>query len=89
MSSNLEYCCIVWHYAILSCLSEQLERFQKQAFGIIFPKQTYSRACELADYPRLDVCRNDLCIRTLTKIDGKGHLSKHLTKMRVSAQMDI
>ena len=81
--SILEYSCIVWHYSLPSYLSEQLERVQKRAFGIIFPKQTYSRACELAECPRLDVRRNYLCIRTL-KIDGKGPLSKHLTMTRVS-----
>ena len=84
--SILEYSCVVWHYALPSYLSEQLKRVQKRAFGIIFPKQTYSRARELAECPRLDVRRNDLCIRTLKKIDGKGPLSKHLTMTRVSAQ---
>ena len=83
--SILEYSCVVWHYALPSYLSKQLEKVQKRAFGIIFPKQTYSRACELAECPRLDVRRNDLCIRTLKKIDGKGPLSKHLTMTRVSA----
>ena len=83
--SILEYSCVVWHYALPSYLSGQLERVQKRAFGIIFPEKTYSRACELAECPRLDVRRNDLCIRTLKKIDGKGPLSKHLTMTRVSA----
>ncbi|XP_068697663.1 uncharacterized protein [Montipora foliosa] len=52
--SILEYSCVVWHYALPSYLYEQLERVQKRAFGIIFPKQTYNRACELAECPRLD-----------------------------------
>ena len=75
----LEYCCVVWHYAISCYLSEQLKRVQIQDFGVIFPKQTHSRVYELTDCPRLDVCRNDLFIGTLKKIDGKGLLSKHLT----------
>ena len=54
--SILEYSCVVWHYALPSYLSERFERVQKRAFGVIFPKQTYSRACELAECPRLDVC---------------------------------
>ena len=65
---------VVCHYALPSYLPEQLERVQKRAFGIILPKQTYSRARELSDCPRLNVRRNDLCIRTLKKIDGKGPL---------------
>ena len=36
----LEYCCVVWHYAIPSYLSEQLKRVQIRAFGVIFPKRT-------------------------------------------------
>ena len=84
--SILEYGCVVWHYALCSCLSEQFERVQKRTFGIIFPKQTYSRARELADCPRLDVRRNNRCIRTLKKmIDGKSPLTKYLTMTRVSA----
>ena len=55
--SILEYCCVVWHCAIFSHFPEQLERVLKRTFGIIFPKQTYSRTCELADCPRLDVRR--------------------------------
>ena len=80
----LEYSCVVWHYALPSYLSEQFERVQKRAFGNIFPKQTYSKARKLADCPRLDTHRNDLCIRTL--IDGKGPLTKHLTMTRLSAR---
>ena len=67
--SILEYSCVVWHYALPFYLSQQFEGVQKRAFGLIFPKQTYSRARELADGPRLDVRRNDLCIRTFKKIE--------------------
>ena len=63
---------------ILFLLSDQLERVQKRAFGIIFPKQTYSRACEFADCPGLDVRRNDLYSNPLSK-----HV--HLTMKRASA----
>ena len=69
----LEYCCLVWHHAIPSYLSEQLERVRKRAFGIVFPGQTDSKAR-----------RNDLWSRTQKTIYRKGPLSKHLTMTRVS-----
>ena len=83
MRSILEYSCVVWHYALPSYLSKQIERVQKRAFSIIFPTQTYSRTCELAGCSRLDKRLNDLCIGTSKKIDGKCPLSKHLKMTRV------
>ena len=35
--SLLEYCCVVWHHALPSYLSQELERIQKRALKIIVP----------------------------------------------------
>ena len=42
--SVLEYCCPVWHNALLVKLSDSIERVQKRALRIIFPALHYQEA---------------------------------------------
>ena len=42
--SLLEYCCVLWHHALPSYLSQKLERIQKRALKIIVLAFSYSVA---------------------------------------------
>ena len=76
--SLLEYCCVVWHHALPSYLSQELERIQKRALKIIVPALSYSVALEFLNLRTLDERRNELCVKTLEKISRGGPLVKHL-----------
>ena len=52
--SLLEYCCVVWHHALPSYLSQELERIQKRAFKIIVPTLSYSEALHFLNLRTLD-----------------------------------
>ena len=78
MRSLLEYCCVVWHHALPSYLSQELERIQKRALKIIVPALSYSVALEFLNLRTLDERRNELCVKTLEKISRGGPLVKHL-----------
>ena len=83
--SVLEYCCVVWHHALPSYLSEEVERIQKRALRIMLPGQSYKEALKYLGCPRLDQRRDDLCAKTMKKISGGGPLSKHLPQTRARA----
>ena len=72
--SLLEYCCVVWHHALPSYLSQELERVQKRALN----PNPYSEALQLLNLRTLDKRRNELCVKTLEKISRGGPLVKHL-----------
>ena len=76
--SLLEYCCVVWHHALPSYLSQELERTQKRALKIIVPALSYSEALQFLNLRTLDERRNELCVKTLEKISRGGPLVKHL-----------
>ena len=76
--SLLEYCSVVWHHALPSYLSQELERIQKRALKIIVPALSYSVALEFLNLRTLDERRNELCVKTLEKISRGGPLVKHL-----------
>ena len=82
--SVLEYCCVVWHHALPSYLSEDVERVQMRALRVILPGQSYKEALKYLGCPRLDQRRNDLCMNTI-KISGGGPLSKYLPQTRACA----
>ena len=44
--SVLQYCCIVWHDALTVYLSSEIERVQKRALRIIYPKSSYHEALQ-------------------------------------------
>ena len=75
--SLLEYCCIVWHHALPSYLSQELECIQKRALKIIVPALSYSEARQFLNLRTLDERRNELCVKTLEKIQRGGPLVKH------------
>ena len=64
----LEYYCVVWHHALPSYLSQELERIQKRALKIIVPALSYSEALQVLNLRTLDERRNELCVKTLGKI---------------------
>ena len=80
--SLLEYCCVVWHHALPSYLSQELERIQKRAFKIIVPALSCSEALYFLNLRTLDERRSELCVKTLEKISRGGPLVKHLPMTR-------
>ena len=76
--SLLEYCCVAWHHALPSYLSQELEGIQKRALKIIVPALSYSEALQALNLRTLDERRNELCVKTLSKISRGGPLVKHL-----------
>ena len=81
--SLLEYCCVVWHHALPSYLSQELESIQKRAFKIIVPALFNSEALHFLNLRTLDERRSALCVKTLEKIlRGAGPLVKHLPMTR-------
>ena len=80
--SALEYCCVVWHNALLAHLSSEIERVQMRALRIIYPRSSYQEALQRAKIARLEDRRNELCMRAFDKITKGGPLSKHLTPTR-------
>ena len=74
-----EYCCVVWHHALPSYLSQELERIQKHALKIIVPALSYSEALQALNLRTLDERHNELCVKTLRKISRGGPLVKPFT----------
>ena len=64
--SILEYSCEVWHSSISCYLSDKLEKIQKRALRIT----------------KLETRREDLCLKTLTKITRGGPLTQYVTQTR-------
>jgi len=60
--SLLEYCCVIWHHALPSYLSQELERVQKRALKIIVSALSYSEALQFLDLRTLDERRSELCV---------------------------
>ena len=52
--SVLKYCCVVWQNALLDYLSSEIERVQKRALRIIFPRFSYQEALQLAKIAGLE-----------------------------------
>ena len=80
--SILEYSCEVWHSSISCYLSDKIEKIQKRALRIIYPEQTYKDALLLAGITKLETRREDLCLKTLTKITRGGPLTQYVTQTR-------
>lgn len=80
--SVLEYCCVVWHHALPSYLSQELERIQKRALKIIVPTLSYPEALQFLNLRTLVERRSELCVKTLENISRGGPLFKHLPKER-------
>ena len=49
---------------------------------IIYPEQTYKDALLLAGITKLETRREDLCLKTLTKITRGGPLTQHVIQTR-------
>ena len=81
--SVLEYCCAVWHHALPSYLSEDIERVQKRAFRIILPGFHYEDDLVKLNCTTLFERREQLCLKTIKKIwHERGPLSKNLPETR-------
>ena len=86
IKSLLEYCCVVWHHALPSYLSQELEGIKKRALKIIVTAFSYSEALQLLNLRTLDERRSELCVKTLEKISRGGFLVKHL---QMASQTDF
>ena len=80
--SVLEYCCVVWHHALPSYLSNELERVQKLALGFILTDSPYGEALVRLGCPSLEKKREQLCLNTLKRIEKRGPLSKYIPMTR-------
>ena len=69
---------VVWHHALPSYLSQELERIQRLALKIIFPAFSYSGALQFSNFITVDERHSELCVKTLEKISRGGSLVKHL-----------
>ena len=70
--SVLEYCCVIWHNALSTYPSSEIERVQMRALRIIYPRSSYQEALQLAKIPTLEDRRNELNMRTFDKITKGG-----------------
>ena len=73
--SVLEYCCVVWHNALLAYLSSEIERVQMRVLRIIYPRSSYQEALQRAKIASLKDRRNELCMRAFDKITKGGPLT--------------
>ena len=60
------------------------EKIQKRALRIIYLEQTYKDALLLAGITKLETRREDLCLKTFTKITRAGPLTQYVTQTRSS-----
>ena len=79
----LEYCCPVWSNSIPTCLSDELERVQRDLCALS-TQISHDKALQLANCKRLTERRIEICMRTLKKIveEEGGPLTEHLTLTR-------
>ena len=75
----LECCCVVWHNALPTYLSSEIERVEMRALRIRHPRSSYQEALQLTKIAGLEDRRDELCMRTFDKITKGGPLSKNLT----------
>ena len=74
----LEYATPVWQ-AIPDYLSDVIERIQKRALKIIYPEaESYNHALQLTKLDIMDVRREDLCIKYISKMKSPQHPIHHL-----------
>ena len=74
--SVLEFCCVVWHNALLAYLSSEIERVQMRALRIIYPRSSYQEALQRAKIASVEDRRNALCMRAFDKITKRRTLVK-------------
>ncbi|CAB4042537.1 Hypothetical predicted protein [Paramuricea clavata] len=89
--SILEYACPVWHTLLPKCLGDKIEKVQKRAFRIIYPKTDYEDALNIAKCKRLVDRRQELCAKTFKKIlKPDAHLNHLLPPLREeSHELDL
>ena len=74
----LENAVPVWQ-DIPAYLSEAIERVQKRALNIIYPKaESYAHALQLGNLDRLDDRRVHLCYKYMAKMKSPSHPLHHL-----------
>jgi len=71
--SVLEYACAVWHPGLSNKLSEDIERFQKCCFKIIYTTLSYSEALEKSGLVRLDTRREEITQCTIRQVKCPTH----------------
>ena len=75
--SILEYGSPVFHRALPSYLSEDLERLQKRAMKIIYPELSYAKALELSGLPTLYDRRESIAAKLFDEICANQSHSLH------------
>ena len=68
----LEYACQVWHFNIPEYLSDDIERIQKRALGVILPELCYTDAREFINISTLKERRESLCDHILFYLIESG-----------------
>ena len=76
--SVLEYACTVWHTSLPDYLSNKIEHVQKRALRVLYPGLHYIDALQIAQIPRLDTRRRELCMKTFEKIAKTNNRLNHL-----------
>ena len=68
--SVLEYCCVTWATNIPAYINDKIERVQKRALRVLFPEKHYSDALSCANVTRLDVRREEPCLKVWHNIQA-------------------
>ena len=74
----LEYASPVFHRSLPNYISEDLERIQKRALGIIYPDLSYSVALETAGLPKLNERREKVLLYFFSVLPGCASSSPFL-----------
>ena len=61
---------LVFYYALLKYLQNDLERVQKRAFSIIFPGLAYNKALEVAGIQTISDYKESICGKTFKYISN-------------------
>ena len=71
--SVLEYACMLFHRSLPRYLSEDLERIQKRAMGIILPDYKYRDALKTANIDTLYDRRESFSLKLFNEISHTNH----------------
>ncbi len=74
----LEYACPAWHAGLCGYLEKDIERVQKRAMKIMYPKLCYEKACEACKLPLLKERREKICMKFFRSMEDPKHKLNHL-----------
>ena len=86
----LEYCAPVFHHALPTYLTEDIERIHKRALSIISPSMSYRECLDSLSLPTLYDRRNGLCRQLFNSIAiNPGHKLYHLLPPRKQSSYNL